>query len=160
MKTPTHIAFVLNDFLRDLGLAAKMKELETLKVWDEAVGEKISHWAQPEAIKDGVILAKAADSSLLAQLQSIEKDICERLNRKMGGEVVRNISFIEGSFTVPPKKKKIPKKKSQNKPLSAAAMKKIGKHLLPIHDRELKKILKNLMIKDKQSRRWDVNAST
>jgi len=103
------LAEILEKSLKRLDLAGRLTEHGVWPIWNETVGATIARNAQPEKIRNGTLFVKVSGSTWMQQLQYMKEMISEKLNQRMGKEVVKNIFFVVGKVnykepqpTVPP----------------------------------------------------------
>jgi predicted nucleic acid-binding Zn ribbon protein len=65
------------------------------------VGDIIARNAQPEKIRQGTLFVKVSSHVWMQQLQYMKDQISDKLNQKLGGEVVKNIFFYVGEISPP-----------------------------------------------------------
>jgi hypothetical protein len=78
------------------------KRLEVYRVWtfwDEEVGEAIASRAEPAGFRAGVLSVRVSSASWTQELQFMKDMIRERLNARLGEELIRDIYFVSGSTT-------------------------------------------------------------
>ncbi len=68
------------------------------EVWDEVMGPAISRHARPSWIKKGNLRVTVSDPIWLQELQFMESEMRERLNRRLGREAVHRIEFRVGNL--------------------------------------------------------------
>ena len=83
----------LGDSLKALQLENKIKEQTALLVWDEIVGKQVSAAAQPEFITDGRLFVTTKSPVWANELTFLKADMISRLNKRLGGKVVKEIVF-------------------------------------------------------------------
>lgn len=76
------------------------KRLEVYRVWtfwEEEVGEAIAARAEPAGFRAGVLSVRVNSASWTQELQFMKETIRERLNTRLGDELIRDIYFVSGS---------------------------------------------------------------
>jgi len=96
--SPYGLGSLISDSLRGLNLEARVKEQTCLLVWDEVVGEQVAAAAQPEFVRDGKMFVIAKSSVWANELGFYKVDIIARLNRRVGGAVLKELVFKAGRF--------------------------------------------------------------
>ncbi len=86
----------LGDSLKAHKLEAKIKEQTALLVWDEIVGKQVSAAAQPEFITEGKLFVTTKSPVWANELTFMKADIMSRLNKRLGGKVIKEIIFKVG----------------------------------------------------------------
>ncbi len=67
-----------------------------IKIWDcweDAVGKDISENAKPAAFKGDILLVHVNSSPWMHHLQFLKQEIIEKVNSKMGKEMVSELKF-------------------------------------------------------------------
>jgi predicted nucleic acid-binding Zn ribbon protein len=67
--------------------------------WDREVGEAIAARAQPASYRAGVLAVRVSSAAWMQELQFMKDEIRERLNARLGEELVRDIYFVSGAAT-------------------------------------------------------------
>jgi hypothetical protein len=89
----------LGDSLKAHHLENKIKEQTALLVWDEIVGKQVAVAAQPEFITEGRLFVTTKSPVWANELTFMKADIISRLNKRLGGKVVKEIIFKVGRVT-------------------------------------------------------------
>jgi len=93
---PYGLASLISGSLRSLDLERRVREQSCLLVWDEVVGEQVAGAAQPDFVKDGRLFVTTKSSVWANELTFYKSDIIARLNRRVGGPVLKEIVFKAG----------------------------------------------------------------
>lgn len=96
------LSSVLEKSLKRMELSARLEEYAVWPVWNEIVGATIARNAQPEKIRHGTLFVKVSSPVWMQQLQYMKEMIAEKLNARLGKEVVRNIFFVVGTLEPEP----------------------------------------------------------
>jgi hypothetical protein len=70
--------------------------------WNDELGAGIARRAQPAGFRNGILFVTVATHSWMQELQFMKPRIRERLNARLGAELVRDIFFVSGSVDVEP----------------------------------------------------------
>jgi hypothetical protein len=100
-KAPEKIHSILERVLSGLNIGIKAKQFEIWEVWDSVVGQHIARHAQPQQIRNMVLWTVVSSSPWMQQLGFMKKTIVDRLNERIGEEVVKDIKFRMGEFPPP-----------------------------------------------------------
>jgi hypothetical protein len=92
---------ILEKSLKRLDLSGRLVEYGIWPIWNETVGPTIARNAQPEKIRRGTLSVRVASPIWMQQLQYMKEMISEKLNQRLGTEVVKNIFFSVGRLEVP-----------------------------------------------------------
>jgi hypothetical protein len=92
------LAVILENSLKRLDLADKLKEYGIWPIWNDTVGPTIARNAQPEKIRHGTLFVKVSGPTWMQQLQYMKGLIAEKLNQRLEKEVVKNIFFVVGQI--------------------------------------------------------------
>src|ERR671918_2721601 len=97
-KTPSveRLGEVLDKSLKRLELSSQLDQYGIWPIWNDVVGKPIARNAQPEKIRNGTLFVKVTSPVWMQQLQFMKEMIAEKLNQRLGGELVKNIFFVVG----------------------------------------------------------------
>lgn len=99
MKWAQPIAKVLEDVIRNLGLAKKLSEQRAVVDWASVVGRKVAGHSKAVRV-DGGRLFVEVDSPVWAQeLTLMKRTIVRELNARIGERVIENVHFVLGGST-------------------------------------------------------------
>ena len=65
--------------------------------WNDEVGAGIARRAQPARFRNGILFVTVATHSWMQELQFMKDDIRERLNTRLGANLVHDIFFVSGN---------------------------------------------------------------
>jgi len=74
----------------------RLEESGIWRVWDETVGRQIAAKARPSRFHDGVLTVMVNSAPWMQQLNFMKRDIAQRLNDRLGKELVREIYLKAG----------------------------------------------------------------
>ena len=89
-KTIT-LAEAVNDYIREMNLGEKLSEVTIINSWEEIVGKAISSRTTKIFIKDHVLHIHLNSSVVRNELLMLREVLKEKLNSKVGSEVIRDI---------------------------------------------------------------------
>jgi len=89
-KTIT-LAEAVNDYIREMNLGEKLSEVTIINSWEEIVGKAISSRTTKIFIKDHVLHIHLNSSVVRNELLMLRDALKEKLNSKVGSEVIRDI---------------------------------------------------------------------
>jgi len=93
----TSLKDVISDLFNSSSLPFNPDDARIWKVWDEVVGPGIAGNARPSWIKDRRLRVTVTDPIWLQELNFVEEDIREKLNRGLGRKAVEKIDFRVGT---------------------------------------------------------------
>ena len=125
---PQGIGGLITGSLKAFHLDRRVKENTALLVWDEIVGDQVSSAAQPEFVRDGILFAVVKSSVWANELTFYKSDMIARLNRRVGGNVLKDIVFKAG---------RMPSRRSQPPTTQSNELNLEG---IPLSERELEKV--------------------
>lgn len=96
---PYNLGGLIAGSLKALDLERRIKEQTCLLVWDEVVGEQVAAAAQPEFVRDGRLFVVAKSPVWANELGFYKSEMIERLNRRVGARVLKDIVFKVGRLT-------------------------------------------------------------
>jgi predicted nucleic acid-binding Zn ribbon protein len=92
------ISSLISDALKRAGLDGIVKEQMCVAVWDEVVGKPVSDAAQPDFVKDGKLFVTTKSPVWANELTFYKQEMIEKLNRRAGGDALKDIVFKSGRF--------------------------------------------------------------
>lgn len=115
MRFPRPLGDLLQEELKGLGLAERLREAEIWRLWPEVVGPAVSSRAQPVRIINGTLTVAVSSGPWMQELSFLKGMMKEKLNDHLGGEVVREIVLKSGKvdkaaappIEEPPRKKRL-----------------------------------------------------
>jgi predicted nucleic acid-binding Zn ribbon protein len=87
---------VLEQSLKRFDLSSRLNEYSVWPIWNDVVGPTVARNAQPEKIRNGTLFVKVTSTVWMQQLQYMKDVILEKLNQRLGTEVVKKIFFVAG----------------------------------------------------------------
>jgi len=91
MKKTAELGSVLKKLLRDLHIEKKVYQNQALLVWNEVVGEKISKISHAESVENGILFVHVENPSWRTELSYLKRDIINRLNNRIGMNIITDI---------------------------------------------------------------------
>jgi predicted nucleic acid-binding Zn ribbon protein len=85
------LAEVMNDYIREMNLGKKLKEVDILDSWDDIVGKAISSRTSKVFIKDSILYVSLKSSIVRNELMMIKEALREKINERSGEEVIKDI---------------------------------------------------------------------
>ena len=89
-KTVT-IAEAMKDYIREMNLEGKLREVNLIAAWEEMVGKAIATRTRKVWIKEGVLYVHLSSSVVRSELLMLREELRKKLNEKAGAEVIREI---------------------------------------------------------------------
>jgi predicted nucleic acid-binding Zn ribbon protein len=83
----------LKHLLEKLGLSRTLKGWEALDLWQEVVGEAAAARSRAVAFEAGRLIVEVDGAAWCSQLFILRREIRDRLNRRLGSEIVQEIQF-------------------------------------------------------------------
>ena len=136
MPRPMAIADLLTAAFHGKPAGKRLEEGRIWLIWDAAVGPQIAGRARPVSFRDGVLTVAVASAPWMQQLTFLKKGMIEKLNERLGGELVRDIYLKAGLPETSTPQSKIAEKKSR--PLKAHEKQRIAEETASIPDPELR----------------------
>jgi predicted nucleic acid-binding Zn ribbon protein len=85
------LAEAVNDYIKEMNLGGKLSEVSVIGSWEEIVGKAISSRTTKIYIKDHVLYVHLSSSVVRNELLMLREALKERLNKKAGSEVIKDI---------------------------------------------------------------------
>ena len=96
MRFPVPLGDVVRVELTALGLAERLREAEIWRLWPEVVGQTVAARAMPLRIIKGTLTVAVSSGPWKQELTFLKAMMIEKLNQRLGGEVVREIVLKSG----------------------------------------------------------------
>jgi len=143
MSSPAAVAELLAASFRGTPTEKRLREGSIWLVWDSAVGKQIAGRAKPLSFRDGTLTVAVESAPWMQQLTFLKKGIMEKLNARLGEELVRDIYLKAGK---PEQVKSVPTTvKRFTRPLLAEERQKIAEQTGSVTDPELREALAELL---------------
>jgi predicted nucleic acid-binding Zn ribbon protein len=103
-RRPSPVADVLTEVLQRVDPEQQMRAYRIWSFWNDEVGATIARRTQPARFRNGILFVTVATHSWMQELQFMKDTIRDKLNARLGAELVRDIFFISGTVeTEPPR---------------------------------------------------------
>ena len=132
---------ILDRTVRRLPLRRRLDDYALWEVWDDTVGPAVARNAQPEKIRNGTLSVRVRAPTWMQQLQYMKDIMVEKLNQRLGREVVTNIFFVTGEFPA-----EAPREDSDSPAPAVDTTRLPEQELGRIEDRELRNCLRHLLL--------------
>lgn len=132
---------ILEKSLKRLELSGRIEEYGIWPIWDETVGPAVARNAQPEKIRNGTLFVNVSSPTWMNELQFVKEILTEKLNQRIGREVVKHIFFVVGRQEEKNKRELTP---PRTKAADIQSAKTDEVQLDSVRDPEVRKALKRL----------------
>ncbi len=85
------ISEAITDYIKEMNIGDKLNEVSVINSWEEIVGKAISTRTSKIYIKDHVLYVHLKSSVVRNELLMLRQALMERINGKMGAEVIKDI---------------------------------------------------------------------
>ncbi|OGU14312.1 MAG: hypothetical protein A2076_08615 [Geobacteraceae bacterium GWC2_53_11] len=143
MTFPRPLSGVVQESLTRLGLAERLREAEIWRVWSDVVGATIAGRAQPLRIINGTLTVAVSSAPWMQELRFMTGMMKEKLNSRLGAEVVQEIVLKAGRVDLPPVE--APELPEQALPLTSQQLTMIEEQSARIEDPETRLAFIELM---------------
>lgn len=143
MPAPRPLSGLMQESLAGSGLAERLREAEIWRIWPEVVGDTLSGRAQPLRIINGTLTVAVSSAPWLQELRFMTALMREKLNIRLGAEVVREIVLKAGRVDTLPAKE--PEEITTARPLTPQQKAFIEAQAAEIADPEIRQALIELM---------------
>jgi predicted nucleic acid-binding Zn ribbon protein len=89
---------ILGRVIRSLEIGQKLDEVRALSAWPEAAGAKMAANTRAVSVIRGRMLVEAKSPAWVQECLLLRNRIREKINRLIGAEAVKEITFRVGSF--------------------------------------------------------------
>lgn len=103
---PSPVSELVGRVLRRIDPERKLDAYRVWIFWDEEVGAAIAARAQPSGYHRGILSVRVTSHSWMQELQMMKDTLRERLNRRLGQELIRDIYFTIAPQAVDEKPRK------------------------------------------------------
>lgn len=87
------LAEALRDYIREMNLEGKLREVNLINSWEEIVGKTIFSRTSKVYIKDRILFVHLNSSVARNELMMLREELKEKLNQRAGSEVITDIVF-------------------------------------------------------------------
>ncbi len=98
---PSRLADCLERVLGRIDPHQRLKVYRVWTFWEEEVGKTVASRAQPTGYRGGVLSVRVSGHAWMQELQFLKETIRERLNGRLGEELIRDIYFVSGAPPTP-----------------------------------------------------------
>lgn len=145
MKRPAPLADLMAAIFRGKPAEKRLEEGRIWLVWDAAVGRQIAAKARPVSFRDGTLTVAVVSAPWMQQLTFLKKGILEKLNERLGRELVCDIFLKAGAPDAPAPAAKLSGQKTRT--LNAHEKQRINEETAAIPDPELRENIASLFAK-------------
>jgi hypothetical protein len=146
MKKPQSIRSILEKTLKNLEIDVPLKTYSILGAWNEIVGESVGVQTQPRSIRNRILFIDVSHSTWMQQLQFLKPTLLEKINSFLGEPLIQDIRFklgkISPTISTPPMAPSL-----EDEKLDKATLTRIENLLQEIDDNEVRKNLREVLIK-------------
>ena len=82
--------------MQAFGLGELVRESEVLEAWKEIVGDYLALHTSPSKLKEGVLYVRVLQPSIHFEIERMKGLIVEKLKKRFGARVVRELRFRLG----------------------------------------------------------------
>ena len=143
MAFPQPLSGVMKESLAGTGLAERLRDAEIWRVWPEVVGATLACRAQPLRIINGTLTVAVSSAPWMQELRFMTAMMKEKLNLRLGGEVVREIVLKAGRADPPAAE--VPDEVREPRQLTPQQMTMIEEQSASISDPETRRAFMDLM---------------
>lgn len=101
MFFPRPLSGLVQESLAGFGLAERLREAEIWRIWPEVVGEALACRANPVRIINGTLTIAVSSAPWMQELRFMTAMMKEKLNSRLGAEIVREIVLKAGKVVKP-----------------------------------------------------------
>lgn len=84
---------ILSESLKELNIDTKLKEVQLIKSWEQAVGKTIAKYTDGLYIKNKKLFVKLTSSVVKNELMMIKDGLLNALNDRIGEKIIDDIIF-------------------------------------------------------------------
>lgn len=102
MLFPRPLSGLVHESLVGFGLTERLREAEIWRIWPDVVGEALACRARPMRIINGTLTVAVSSAPWMQELRFMTSMMKEKLNSRLGSEIVREIVLKAGRVDTPP----------------------------------------------------------
>jgi predicted nucleic acid-binding Zn ribbon protein len=87
------LAEAMQDYIKEMNLGSKLREVSIIESWEEMVGKAIASRTSRVFIKDNILYVNLKSSVVRNELMMIREALRQKINEKAGGEYIKEIVF-------------------------------------------------------------------
>lgn len=96
-QRPDRVADALRQVVQRIDPDRRLAAYRVWTFWAEEVGPAVAARAEPAAFRDGVLSVRVAGAAWMQELQFMKEELRQRLNDRLGAELIRDIYFVSGA---------------------------------------------------------------
>lgn len=96
----SRISEVMSKLIATLPHGARIREGMAVVIWEEVVGPRAAAATQAQTARDGILHVRTRTSVWSQELSLLKPTILAELNRRLGGQVIRDVHFKPGKIPV------------------------------------------------------------
>ncbi|RQW77230.1 MAG: DUF721 domain-containing protein, partial [Geobacter sp.] len=150
MKSPAPVSDLMTTLFRGKPAEKRLEEGKIWLVWDAAVGSQVAAKARPVSFRDGTLTVAVVSAPWMQQLTFLKKAILEKLNERLGRELVRDV-YLKAGMPQPPPPRRQPAKKPLRR-LTEQESCRIVEQTASIADPELREAFARILARVMESR--------
>jgi hypothetical protein len=85
------LAEALQDYIAEMNLGDKLREVNVIESWESIVGKAISSRTSKIYIKDGILYVHLKSSIVRNELMMLREALREKINNQAGKDLIREI---------------------------------------------------------------------
>jgi predicted nucleic acid-binding Zn ribbon protein len=93
IKAPQSIGIALQQLAQNLGISKTLRQYDVLASWKSIVGQRIARVTEAQRMDNGILYVTVATAPWRAELSMMRLEIIEKLNKRMGTKIVKDIRF-------------------------------------------------------------------
>lgn len=143
MRFPRPLSELFAESLQGLAMAKRLHEADIWRIWPEVVGPVVASRAQPLRIINGTLTVAVSSGPWMQELTFLKPIMQQKLNERLGGEVVREIILKAGR--IPPQAPAVVDEAPPRKKLDQEQLARIEQEASAIVDEETRLAFAQLM---------------
>jgi predicted nucleic acid-binding Zn ribbon protein len=143
MPRPLAVANLLDGIFAGHPLEGRLREGRIWQVWDTVVGKGVAAKAQPVGFRDGTLTVVVSSAPWMQQLTFLKKGIIDKLNEKLGDDLVHDL-YLKAGKPHPPSRTPSSSKKPE-RPLTEEESLRIAEQTASVSDPELREALAGIL---------------
>lgn len=119
---PDRVGNALRQVVQRIDPERRLAAYRVWTFWAEEVGPTVAARAEPAAFRDGVLSVRVAGAAWMQELQFMKDELRQRLNQRLGTDLIRDIYFVSGAVRRAPRAPAPPAPAPEEAPVAMPAV--------------------------------------
>ena len=84
---------IMSKLMKHPKIRKRLQELDVIEIWDDIIGKDLKKYIKDASFSKKTITVRFSSSVLRNELSYKKKDIIDKINKKIGKDLVKDIEF-------------------------------------------------------------------